>query len=175
MAEFWDIYDINRNKTGRLAERNVYCFKDGEYCLVVVAVIINSKGEILITKRSPNKIHEPSKWELTGGGAQAGETSLQAILRETREEIGLKFKPEDVIFLKEIRKDKRVCNFKDLWLFKTDIPIKDIKFTDGEVSEAKWVTIDELLKMKENNELISTMDFGIEEYELALQKGLTLK
>ena len=27
MAEFWDIYDENRNKTGKLAERGVYEFK----------------------------------------------------------------------------------------------------------------------------------------------------
>ena len=52
MVEFWDIYDKNRNKTGRLAERGVYEFKEGEYHLVVVALILNSKNEILITKRS---------------------------------------------------------------------------------------------------------------------------
>ena len=51
MVELWDIYDKNKNKTGRVAKRDVYEFKEGEYHLVVVALIINSKKEILITKR----------------------------------------------------------------------------------------------------------------------------
>lgn len=170
MAELWDIYDKNKNKTGKLAERGVYEFKDGEYHLVVVALIINSKKEILITKRSATKKAEPLKWELTGGGVQAGETSLQGILRETSEEIGMRFMPEDAIFLKETRKDKNPADFKDLWLFKNDSPIENIKFEDGEVSDAQWVTIEQFLKMKENKEMISTIDFGREEYNLALEK-----
>lgn len=170
MVEFWDIYDKNRNKTGRLAERGVYEFKEGEYHLVVVALILNSKNEILITKRSEKKKAEPLKWEITGGGAQAGETSLQGILRETSEEIGMIFKAEDAIFLKEIRKDGINADFKDIWLFRNDSQIEDIKFEDGEVIDAKWVTIDKFLKMKENKEMISTIDFGMEEYNLALEK-----
>lgn len=43
MAELWDIYDGNKRKTGRTAERGVYEFKDGEYHLVVQAIILNTK------------------------------------------------------------------------------------------------------------------------------------
>ena len=175
MTELWDIYDKNKNKTGRFAERDVYKFKEGEYHIVVVAVIINSKNEILIAKRSETKKKEPLKWELTGGGLKAGETSLQGILRETREEIGMEFIPEEAIFLKEIRKDEVPADFKDLWLFKKDVPIDEIKFEDGEVADAKWVTIDQFLQIKENNEMISTIDFGREEYDLALKKLKTEK
>lgn len=174
MPELWDIYDKNKNKTGRVAERDVYRFKEGEYHIVVVALIINSKNEILITKRAATKKKEPLKWELTGGGVKAGETSLQGILRETQEEIGMKFTPEEAIFLKEIRRDRIPSDFKDLWLFKSDIPINEIEFEDGEVCDAKWVTVDEFLKIKENKEMISTIDFEREDYDLALEK-LTLK
>lgn len=52
MAEFWDIYDENRNKTGKLAKRDEYEFKDGEYHIVVTGIIFNSKYEILISKRA---------------------------------------------------------------------------------------------------------------------------
>ena len=41
MAELWDIYDINKNKTGRTAERDAYQFKDGEYHIVVTGIILN--------------------------------------------------------------------------------------------------------------------------------------
>ena len=95
---------------------------------------------------------------------------MQGILRETREEIGMEFEPNDAILLKEIRKDEVPADFKDMWLFKKDAKIEDIKFADGEVIDAKWVTIEEFLKIKENKEMISTMDFGREEYDLALKK-----
>ena len=45
MAEFWDIYDGNKKNTGRTAERGVYEFKDGEYHLVVQAIILNTKND----------------------------------------------------------------------------------------------------------------------------------
>ena len=41
MAEFCDIYDINRNKTGRLHERGKPDMLDGDYLLIVM-VWINS-------------------------------------------------------------------------------------------------------------------------------------
>ena len=49
------------------------------------------------------------------------------------------------------------------------VPIENIKFEDGEVSDAQWVTIEQFLQMKENKEMISTIDFGREEYNLALE------
>ena len=41
MPEMWDIYDINKNKTGKQVQRNSYQFKKGEYHIVVTAIIIN--------------------------------------------------------------------------------------------------------------------------------------
>ena len=48
MGEMWDIYDSNRNKTGRLAERENYKFQKGEFHLITVAVIMNPKKQILL-------------------------------------------------------------------------------------------------------------------------------
>ena len=170
MAEFWDIYDEQRNKTGKLAERGVDKLKEGEYHIIVVALILNSKNEILMTKRAPTKMAEPLKWELTGGSIVAGETSLQGMLREIEEEIGLIFTPEEATFLTSIRRDEITRDFKDIWLFKKDVKIEDITFADGEAIDAKWVTIEEFLQMKDNNETVLTIDFGRKEYEMALEK-----
>ena len=170
MAELWDIYDENRNKTGRFAERGVYQLKKGEYHIVAVALILNSKKEMLITKRAPTKKAEPLKWELPGGSIIAGETSQQGILREIKEEIGLTFTPQDATFLTTIKRDVVTQDFKDIWLFKKDIDLNELEFADGEVIDAKWVTIDELLKLKEKRETVSVIDFGMEEYKLVLQK-----
>lgn len=170
MSEFWDIYDKNRNRTGKLAERGVYKLEEGEYHVVVVALIMNYKKEILITKRAETKQAEPLKWEFPGGSIITGETSLKGMLREIKEEIGLIFMEQDAIFLKEIKRDEIAHDFKDMWLFKKDIDLQDIKFVDGEVIDAKWVTIEQFLQMKESNKMVITIDFGMEEYKLALEK-----
>ena len=167
MGELWDIYDINKKKIGRTAERDVYQFKEGEYHIVVTGIIINSKNEILISKRAKHKKFG-LMWECNGGSILAGESSLEGIIRELKEELGIEFSKKDAIFLKEIRRDKLPPDFKDLWLFRRDIDKKEITFPDGESIDAKWVTIDEFVKMYENKEIVPTIDFGIEEYNKAL-------
>lgn len=173
MTELWDIYDENKNKTGKTAERDVTILQKGEYHIVVTGIILNSKKEILISKRAMNKKFG-GMWECNGGSILAGETSKEGILRELKEELGVTFKPEEAIFLKEVKREKVPQDFKDLWLFRKDINIEDLTFPDGEATEAKWVNIDEFIKMFNNNEIIPTVDFGREEYEEALEKILTI-
>ena len=165
MAELWDIYDENRKKTGRFAQRGVTeleCVK--EFHIVVTGIILNSKNEILITQRAPQK-YLGLQWECNGGSILAGETSLEGVLRELKEELGLEFSKKEAIFLKEIRKTSK---FKDLWLFRKDIDINNVKFTDGEAINAKWVNIDEFMKMYNNDEIVKTVDFGLEDYNRIL-------
>lgn len=164
MSEFWDIYDINKKKTGRLAERGVYWLKEGEYHIVVTGIILNSKNEILISQRAADR-NFGLIWECNGGSILAGETSLEGVLRELKEELGLQFTAEEAIFLKEIKRER---DFKDLWLFRKDIDINEITFPDGEAIDAKWVSIDEFMKMYDNQEIVPTVNFGREDYKLAL-------
>ena len=167
VAELWDIYDINKKKIGRTAERDVYQFKEGEYHIVVTGIIMNSKNEILISKRAKYKKFG-LMWECNGGSILAGETSLEGIIRELKEELGIEFSKKEAILLKEIRKDEIPPDFKDLWLFRRNIDINEITFLDGESIDVKWVTIEEFIRMYENKEIIPTVDFGMEEYNKAL-------
>ncbi len=87
--EFWDIYDKNKQKTGRTMKRNDWCLADDEYHLTVLGVVRRTDGKYLITKRVMTKQWAPGWWEVSGGAAMAGETSKEAVLREVREETGL--------------------------------------------------------------------------------------
>ena len=168
MSELWDIYDKHKQKTGRMAERDVYQFKEGEYHIVVTGIIMNSKNEILISQRAEHKKFG-LMWECSGGSILAGETSLEGIIRELKEELGIEFTKKEAIFLKEIRRDKIPPDFKDLWLFRKDIEIKDITFPDGEAIAAQWVTIEKFMEMFNKKEIVPTVDFGLKEYEKALR------
>ena len=168
--ELWDVYDINRNKTGKVIDRHGdEKLKDGEYHLVTEGIIINDNGEILVTRRAASKHKYALMWECTGGSCVKGEDTLQGILRELSEEIGLKFKAEDANFLKTIRDDES-RDFKDIWIFRKNIEPKDLEFRDGEVIDAKLVTIDEFETMCNNKEIVPTIDFTREDYEMCQSK-----
>ena len=87
--ELWDIYDKNKKPTGRTMKRNDWHLKDGEYHLTVLGVVAREDGTFLITKRVMTKAWAPGWWEVSGGAAQAGEASYDAVLREVKEETGL--------------------------------------------------------------------------------------
>ena len=87
--ELWDIYDADKKPTGRTMKRNDWCLKDGEYHLTVLGVVARPNQTFLITKRVMTKAWAPGWWEVSGGAAQAGEESYEAVLREVKEETGL--------------------------------------------------------------------------------------
>lgn len=168
MGELWDVYDINKNKTGKIAERGVTKLQNGEYHIAVQAVIINSKGDILISKRAAYKKYG-LMWELNGGSILKGETSIEGMIRELKEELGITVISEDAIFFKEVRRDKVSHCIKEIWLFRKDIEIEEITFPDGEAIEAKWVTINQFIDMFNKEEIVPNVDFGLEDYNKALK------
>ena len=87
--EYWDIYDKNKQKTGRTMQRNDWRLRDDEYHLTVLGVVMRPDRKFLITKRVMTKSWAPGWWEVPGGAVQAGEESADAVRREVLEETGL--------------------------------------------------------------------------------------
>lgn len=162
--EFWDIYDINKRKTGKTTPRLGCKLEEGEYHIVVNAIIINSEGKILVSKRADYKPHG-LMWEMSGGSITVGETSIEGMIRELKEELGIKVEESEGKLYKTVRRDDPPADFKDLWLFRKDVDLKDITFPDGEAVDAKWITIDEFENMVQNKEIVGARDFGREDYE----------
>jgi len=147
--EVWDVYDSERNLTGR-THRRIDPLPEGDYHLVVFVWLCNSNGEILISKRAPNKGY-PNLWENTGGSAVAGDDSLSAAVREVKEEMGLDLDPENgECILSAISEDA----FFDVWLFKQDFDINDVVLQENETVDAKYATLDEIRSMIDNGEFI---------------------
>ncbi len=96
---FWDIYDKNKQRTGRTMKRNDWILQDGEYHLTVLGVVTRPDGKFLITKRRMDKSWAPGWWEVSGGGVMAGEESEDAVRREVTEETGLDLSGAEVTYL----------------------------------------------------------------------------
>ena len=61
---------------------------DGKF-LVAVAFLIERDGHVLLLRRSATKDHAPGEWDFGSGKVKQGETPLDALHREVKEETGL--------------------------------------------------------------------------------------
>ncbi len=146
MGELRDLYDINSNLTGRTYHKGEK-IPEGYYPMVVMVVIRNSKGEFLMQKRVPSK---GGDWGVTGGHPKSGETPLQGIVTEVKEELGLDFSNE-----KFIEYDSG-CDGEDcykMYFVNKDVNLQDIKIQEEELSEVRWFSMEELKHMVTTNKL----------------------
>ena len=146
--EFNDIYDSKRNLTGRVHLRGTP-WKPGEYGLVVCVWVYDGKGNLFMTRRAPQKSFAGT-WENSGGAAQAGETSLQAITRELFEEAGICAQPEEFELLDS---DRDQNAFYDFYCLKKKFPLEAVRLLPGETDDAKWVSFSQVHEMIEAGQI----------------------
>ena len=145
--EYWDIYDVNKQPTGRTMKRNDWNMKPGDYHLTVLGVLQNREGKYLITKRVMTKAWAAGWWEVSGGAAQAGEASYDAVLREVREETGLDVSRADGGYLFTYKRENPGEGdnyFVDVYRFVMDIDEKDLHLQEAETDGYMFATLDEI-------------------------------
>ncbi len=109
------------------------------------AVILNKQGEFLTIRRTKTAPYRPNTWDLPGGDLEFGEEAQKSIIREIKEETGLKvrdLKPFDVH--STINKDK------DFWVtigYKATAVSSKVALS-FEHDQFKWVTTKGFLKLK---------------------------
>lgn len=145
MLELVDILDENGNKTGQVAPR-MQAWQQSLWHRSVSAWIVNSDGEILVQRRSPHKKNFPNMWDKSvGGSVDAGESAIDAIVREATEEIRLNISPDDFIFIgsfqdvfKMDKYDMRLIH--DVYVVRGDYKVSDMVLQQSEVAEVRYVT-----------------------------------
>lgn len=145
--EYWDIYDENKELTGRTMRRNDWNMQPGDYHLTVLGVIRHTDGRYLITKRVMTKSWAPGWWEVSGGGVMAGEDSQAAVLREVREETGLDVSDFDGGYLFSYRRDnpeEKDNYFVDVYRFTGDFTEADLHLQEAETDGWKLATAEEV-------------------------------
>lgn len=165
--ELWDVYDKNRNLTGRTMVRGD-AFQIGDYHLVVHVCIFNSKNEMLIQQRQAWKEGWPGMWDITvGGSAVKGETSQKAAERETAEEIGYKI---DLSNERPFFTVNFEVGFDDYYLIEREIEVESLVLQYEEVQNVKWATKDEILQLISDGKFI---DYYFIEmlFEMRKQRG----
>lgn len=123
---------------------------------------IHCGDDYLFLLRSKEKKVDANRLNSIGGKVEPGENYLDAVIRETEEEVGLKIEPKDTQFLGILRLEE---GYEDDWVmcfFKTEVKTKHIKHgtktTDGELL---WLNKDKILNS--DYELVDDLHYSLED------------
>ncbi len=171
MSEVWDVYTIDRKKTGKTCIRGEQKnLADDEFHLWVMVWIKNPvTGKYLVSQRTADKDTDPLKWETVAGHSILGDSSVDAALREVYEEVGITLKAEDAKILATkvaLTYDGVRHNWiRDSFYFETTEEPDLEKATTKEVIQTKWLTFPEIREMYERGDCCMNMGdlYGFEE------------
>jgi len=147
--EFWDIYDENKKITGRVMKRNDWNMQPGDFHLTVLGVVQRPDQKYLITRRKLDKEWAPGWWEIPGGGVRAGESSIDAVYREIKEETGIDVRglePQKIYTYKRVNPEEKNNYFVDVYKFVKDFDESDVTAQEEETSGYAVASLDEIKK-----------------------------
>ena len=124
-----------------------WCLIDGVYHLTCLGVVARPDKTFLITKRVMTKAWAPGWWEVSGGAAQAGDESRDAVLREVNEETGLDASQAEGGYLFTYKRENPGEGdnyFVDVYRFVMDVEDKDLKLQTEETDGYMFATLDQI-------------------------------
>ena len=143
--ELLQCYDASGNPTETHPRSEVKKQPPRWWYAVVRVFIVNSKNEVLCSKRSNGVSANPGKWQFYfGGHVGAGELFTDVAVRELEEEAGLRVNTEDVVEISTGKKIDKLVHYTN-YMVRFDGDMSDIHFSDNEVAEVRWFTISELM------------------------------
>ena len=137
-----DLYDKYKNKTGETIFKGKP-IPENRYIIVVLCFIQNTDGNFLIQKRS---LEKDGLYGSTGGHPKTGETSIQGMITEIQEEIGLTTTENELELIYSGREDKKRVFF-DIYYLKKDFEISQLKLQKEEVDFVEWLSISQIKKI----------------------------
>ena len=121
----------------------------GEYSMIVLVIIENSKGEYLMQLTSKEK---DSVLALAGGYVLFGETGEVAIMRELKEEMNLEIKG-NITFI-GYKLGKKII--LEVYYIREDIDIDKLVLKKDEVEKIFWIKENKISELVKNNKLRNT-------------------
>ena len=133
-----------------------------EFGVATKAIIFNTKlGKYLVLEKSGLEDINPNTFDMPGGRIEFGEKLEEAVIREAKEEIGLKnFKPELVhhyVWESEIEREL-------VFIFITSILDQNQVRISKEVDELRWWTKREIISQLGKNYFTPNLEFEFQNF-----------
>ncbi len=163
--ELIDVLDENGIKTGEILSREEI-HKKGLWHRAIAVAIINEKNEILLQQRSLKKEKNAGMWDISvAGHISTGQDALSAAAREIGEEVsvslGYNVDIKEFRYMFSYRVQQKFSDdfierqFYDFFILRKDgINADNIKMQESEVQAIKFVSINELVEMREKKKIV---------------------
>lgn len=131
--------------------------------------LLNSKGQILCTRRSENNEGNLGKWQTyVGGHVKADQNFLEAAQIELVEELGLHL-PIERFRLATAGKREDIMHVFEMYTVLFNDVLSILQFKDGEIDDAKWFTFNEYQTQKTNNSEMWCNSITLEHFKKAIK------
>ena len=179
MDEYLDIWDSEGKPTGKT------CLKDeahqkGWFHPTVHVWFYTPAPALLFQKRSLIKETYPGFWDVSvAGHVSAGESIIEGVIREIKEEIGLDILENDLISL-DIRKNTNRfddgiidCEFQHVFLVKLNSGVSQLTIQETEVDAVRLFSFEELQQcMLQKNPNYSIVPADMSYYQFVMDAVL---
>ena len=159
--EFLQVFDEKKNKLQEKISRDKkYDLPRDRRFMIVLIFIENSKGEFLLQKTSQSK---HSCIATTGGHVTFGDTALETVIKESKEELGIDISKDDIVYIDTILYKNY---FLETFYTKMELEPNNLILQTEEVESVKWYTTDEISEFIHSNEF---RESNIKPYERVLK------
>ena len=185
--EMLDTFDAWGQATGEVVSRDI-CHAQGLWHQTVHLWVVDSLGRLLLQRRALDRESNPGRWDISAAGhIISGQSALEAVLRESYEEIGLSISAEDLQYCGRVKHGydgPKFINreFQEIYLLQLQPDATSgamveyegeikIQIQASEVMDFTWVYLDEfwsLVDRIEHGDLTTEENMGIQ----ILREGL---
>ena len=104
-------------------------------CRISSALLVDSRGWVLLQERDEHALVAPNQWGLVGGHLEEGESYEEALHRELVEETGLRQEGLELWFDEIVQHSPKVSSHLadrwQIWVARTDASDDDIELGEG--------------------------------------------
>lgn len=154
MDEAIDVLDDSGQPAGIVkSKRDVH--RDGDWHRSVHLWIATPDLRLLLQKRAATKESHPCLWDISAAGhIAAGESSIDAVLREVEEELGIRLDAGEVQLVAQTRIEWALNDgtfleneFHDVYFAQRDVDAGALRLQAEEVDAVRLVTVSELREL----------------------------
>ncbi len=140
--EFLQVFDEKKNRLEEKVRRDKkYDLPEDRRFMIVLIFIENSNGEFLLQKTSKSR---HSCIATTGGHVSYGDTALETVVKECKEELGINISTNDIIYVDSIL--FKNC-FLETFYTKMELDPNNLILQTEEVESVKWYTKNEISEL----------------------------
>lgn len=151
MTEYVDVLSGEGIPTGVVKPKSTV-HRDGDWHLAAHVWIVTPEGRLLLQRRALVKESWPGMWDISvAGHVSAGESVVDAGLREAHEELGLVLSAHELTYLGRLRYQAVVNDgayveneYHEVYLARRDVDVAALTLDPAEVAEVRLVRPEEI-------------------------------